>query len=81
MEYDYVVFEAGNDYQPGTEPLAILDSYSDLANVDPRFLWYEVVVSFRRAEANTPGELPRRLYEKGRVIQRGRVHGVAELRV
>ncbi len=62
------IIEAGNDYPPGTEPPEILDSYSGSANFDPRFLWNEMVVSFRRADKNLPGELPRRLYEQGRVI-------------
>ena len=63
-----LLIEAGTDYPPGTEPPEILDSYSGSANYDPRFLWNEMVVSFRRADANVPGELPRRRYEQGRVI-------------
>ncbi len=63
-----LLIEAGTDYPPGTEPPEILDSYSGSANYDPRFLWNEMTVSFRRADANVPGELPRRRYEQGRVI-------------
>ena len=40
------------------------------ANLDPRFRWNEIVGSFRQANANAPGELPRLPYEQGRVIQR-----------
>ncbi len=63
-----LLIEAGTDYPPGTEPPEILDSYSGSANYDSRFLWNEMVVSFRRTDANVPGELPRRRYEQGRVI-------------
>ena len=57
------------DYQLSTEPPEIFDSYSGSANFDPRFLWDDMVVIFRQADANTPDELPRQLYEQGWVIQ------------
>ncbi len=63
-----LLIEAGKDYPPGTEPAEILDSYSGSANYDTRFLWNEMIVSFRRSDANAPGELPRRRYEQGQVI-------------
>jgi 5-(hydroxymethyl)furfural/furfural oxidase len=64
--------EAGQDTPPGNEPSEILDSYSGVAYLDPRFHWTELKVTTQVVSHNNPQERPPlRKYEQARVLGGG----------
>jgi 5-(hydroxymethyl)furfural/furfural oxidase len=63
-----LLIEAGDDYEPGSEPPEVLDSFAATAHSNPRFTWPGLTAAFGPRPGNAPDNRPRRRYTQGRMI-------------
>jgi len=76
-----LLIEAGEDFEPGTEPEEIRDTFAGTAHSSPRFTWRDQTVAFPPRPGNAPDERKRVRYAQGRVIGGGSsVNGMISIR-
>jgi 5-(hydroxymethyl)furfural/furfural oxidase len=76
-----LLIEAGEDFEPGTEPEEIRDTFAGTAHSSPRFTWRDQTVVFPPRPGNAPDERKRVRYAQGRVIGGGSsVNGMISIR-
>jgi 5-(hydroxymethyl)furfural/furfural oxidase len=78
---DVLLIEAGEDFQPGTEPQEIRDTFAGSAHSSPRFTWAGQEVAWPPRPSNAPDSRKRVRYAQGRVIGGGSsVNGMISIR-
>lgn len=65
---DVLLLEAGEDFEPGTEPDDIRDSLAASAHSNPRFTWTRLSAAYQPRPGNAPDDRPQYRYIRGRVI-------------
>ncbi|MEL0324454.1 MAG: GMC family oxidoreductase N-terminal domain-containing protein, partial [Rhodospirillales bacterium] len=76
-----LLIEAGEDFQPGTEPQEIRDTFAGSAHSSPRFTWIGQEVAWPPRPSNAPDNRKRVRYAQGRVIGGGSsVNGMISIR-
>ena len=76
-----LLIEAGEDFQPGTEPQEIRDTFAGSAHSSPRFTWLGQEVAWPPRPGNAPDNRKRVRYAQGRVIGGGSsVNGMISIR-
>ena len=76
-----LLVEAGEDFEPGTEPQEIRDTFAGTAHSNPRFTWTGQTVVFTPRPGNAPDTRKRVRYAQGRVIGGGSsVNGMISIR-
>lgn len=76
-----LLLEAGEDFQPGSEPMEIRDTFAGTAHSNPRFTWTGQTVAFPPRPGNEPDRRKRVRYAQGRVIGGGSsVNGMISIR-
>lgn len=76
-----LLVEAGEDFEPGTEPPEIRDTFAGSAHSNPRFTWVGQQVAFPPRPGNAPDDRKRVRYAQGRVIGGGSsVNGMISIR-
>ncbi|MEE8332639.1 MAG: GMC family oxidoreductase N-terminal domain-containing protein, partial [Alphaproteobacteria bacterium] len=76
-----LLLEAGEDFQPGDEPMEIRDTFAGTAHSNPRFTWLGQTVVFSPRPGNAPDDRKRVRYAQGRVIGGGSsVNGMISIR-
>jgi len=66
-----LLLEIGEDFQPGSEPPEIRDSFAGTAHSNPRFTWPGFGAFFAPRPGNAPDNRERLRYAQGRVIGGG----------
>ena len=76
-----LLVEAGEDFEPGTEPFEIRDTFAGSAHSSPRFTWREQKVFWPPRPSNSPDDRKSVRYAQGRVIGGGSsVNGMISIR-
>jgi len=76
-----LLIEAGEDFEPGTEPQEIRDTFAGSAHSSPRFTWVGQEVTWPPRPGNAPDTRKRVRYAQGRVIGGGSsVNGMISIR-